>query len=350
MKIFADLHHGELYHSLHLLFEKRLGFELYRPVGMEWYHEGYWHVFPHINTARQYLDLYSKSNPPKDVHGNELSPSARVNHSYSVEDGIHLVNDPTKDDFDHKAITLDKFKSIKFDIIIASMPGHIAPFQKLIKEFQPQAKLVFQIGNPGWPIPHDVHNVLCSTSPKNMGNKNSVCYHQEFDLDLFKYEPPTIHNEANSYIHWMTQIELLNQYKAGLPDWTFKTYGAGMEGHFQKTTNLAKAMIKSGWTWHMKELGDGFGHVLHNTYACGRPAIINTSYYHGMIGGELLEDKVTCIDLGKRTIEENLKVLQEYSDPEKHLALCENAYKRFSELVNYEEEGNLIKKFIERLR
>lgn len=42
MRVLADYHHHDLFESLAILFEDRLGWELYRPIGMEWFDEGYW--------------------------------------------------------------------------------------------------------------------------------------------------------------------------------------------------------------------------------------------------------------------------------------------------------------------
>ena len=56
MRIFADYHHGGLYHALHILFCERMGFELYRPIGFEWAERGYWKYSENPPTIAQYLD------------------------------------------------------------------------------------------------------------------------------------------------------------------------------------------------------------------------------------------------------------------------------------------------------
>ena len=42
IRILADFHHHALWESLRLVFEERFGWELYRPIGMDWFIEGYW--------------------------------------------------------------------------------------------------------------------------------------------------------------------------------------------------------------------------------------------------------------------------------------------------------------------
>ena len=41
--VFADYHHSGLYRSFELLFEKRLGGTLFKPIGWDWWNQGYWH-------------------------------------------------------------------------------------------------------------------------------------------------------------------------------------------------------------------------------------------------------------------------------------------------------------------
>jgi len=146
MKVFADFHHIGLYHSLQMLFEGRLGWQVYRPIGTDWYSNGYWKVYPHINVVNQYLGF--NNSVPLDVRGDpvdklhgidtwlnryycEQSPGV-----YSVEDTIHL------DRIDHRAMTLDVFKDTDFDIILASIPEHIEPFKKLISVFSSKTILI----------------------------------------------------------------------------------------------------------------------------------------------------------------------------------------------------------------
>ena len=70
-KIYSDCHHEHLYESLRILFEDRLGYELYRAIGLEWYHEKFWNVYPHPATAQQYLGLHQGTpyivNPDDDT-------------------------------------------------------------------------------------------------------------------------------------------------------------------------------------------------------------------------------------------------------------------------------------------
>lgn len=349
MLVFCDLHHADLYYSLQLLFEKRLGFEMYRPIGLEWHSEGFWNVYPHPATANQFLSLDQAIIPPKDVHGNNLPMKDQFNRYYRYEDGIYYIYDTTKNKI-QRGITLDKFKSMNFDIIISSMPQHVEPFNRLISQFQPHAKHIFQVGNQ-WDMRLNVKNILASTSASVApSNVNMVFYHQEFDLDVFRYQPPTVHKEVDSYIHYMKETELMSQFASLCSDWIFRTHGAGMSDAFNKTQDIATQMMNSAWTWHVKPGGDGYGHILHNSFACGRPLIIKKAYYRGQSAEPLLEDLVTCIDLSCRSTQESCSILQQVCDPEKHTRLCENTYNRFRDVVNFDEEEVKIRKFLENLQ
>lgn len=352
MRVLADLHHAELYYSLQLLFEKRLGWELYRPIGIDWYEQGYWHVFPHLNTANQFLGLNQAIEIPKDFRGNPLPRGFCINEEYIFEDGIYYVKDPTKNKV-NRGITLEKFKEMDFDILISSIPQHIEPFNKLIRKFQPRAKHVFQVGNSWGHLP-GIKNVLASTSRFAVPAGLNICfYHQEFDLEMFRYQSPDPSSQKKicSYIHYMKGMDLFAQYAHKLPKFQFLTYGAGMLDSLMETQLLADQMRNSTFTWHYKPEGDGFGHVIHNTFAVGRPSLVWKPHYAGRLAETLMVDGQTCLDLSCRNFEANIRAISRASEPAEHARMCKAAKKRFDSIVNFDDQfENQIKPFLERLR
>jgi hypothetical protein len=62
-RIFCDYHHSGLLRSLIMLFEDRFGFDIYRPVSLDWYNEGFWRIWPSVDTANQYLSLDQEYRP-----------------------------------------------------------------------------------------------------------------------------------------------------------------------------------------------------------------------------------------------------------------------------------------------
>jgi len=348
MKVFCDLHHADLYYSLQLLFEKRFGWEMYRPIGLEWQQQGFWKIYDHPATANQFLGLNQAIVPPQDVHGNYLEGRDVLNANYRFEDGIYYVKDPAHQKI-QRAITLDKFKEMKFDILISSIPDHIGPFNKLIGLYHPQAKHIFQVGNAWGHLP-GVKNILSSTASFDVPPGINICFcHQEFDLDIFEYVPPPAHNIISSYVHYMQHPQILNQYRSLLPEFNITTYGAGMDQVLHGTQNVANQIKSSSWTWHYKPGGDGYGHSIHTSYACGRPALIWGSQYQGKLAADLFIHQQTCIDMSLNPPEINVQLIREWSQPEQHKLMCQNAYNRFKEVIDFNKEEIKIRKFIEGL-
>ena len=349
LRCFCDLHHADLYYSLQLLFEKRLGAELYRPIGLEWREQGFWNVYDHPATAQQFLGLDQAINIPKDVHGNYLPEGQQLNLNYRFEDGIYYVHDPSHNKI-QRAITLDKFRNLKFDIIISSIPDHIAPYNKLIQLYQPQAKHIFQVGN-AWGHQPGVKNILSSTAPFGVPPDINICfYHQEFDLNVFKYTVPTVHNVIGSYVHCMPQPELLSQYRSLLPEFSIISYGAGMDSVLHGSHSVAEKMRNSSWTYHFKPGGDGFGHSVISSYACGRPALVWRNQYQGKLADSLFSHEQTCIDMSLNRPEVNAQLIRKWSEPELHKTMCQNAYNRFREMVDFDAEEQKIRSFLSQLK
>ncbi len=108
-------------------------------------------------------------------------------------------------------------------------------------------------------------------------------------------------------------------------------------------------MSQSGWVWHIKPGGDGFGHVIHNWFACGRPVITNFSDYQDKLAGQLLQDGKTAINLEATGFEQSINRILYYSIPENHRQICKDAYQRFKEIVDFDKEENEIRKFLEKV-
>jgi glycosyltransferase involved in cell wall biosynthesis len=344
MNIFADEHHVTLYKSLHLLFENRLGHNLFRPVGVEWFDEGFWKIAEpygnHPATIKQYLSLapedqiYYWGTPPLNIVNKE-------------KDGYYEVK---VDGYVQKAVTLEQFKNMKFDIIIATIPAHIEPYKKLIKLYQPQAKFIFQEGNCWHMDRSQAPNLLSSTKKYNT-DSNALFYHQEFDLNDFSFESARRYNRITNLVHlFRGSPEALtwDKYKQALPEYEWRMHGIeGDDGVIQEC--LAETIKDTTFLWHLKIEGDGFGHVIHNAFACGRPPIVRKRYYEDKLAGELMEDLVTCVDLDKRSFEDNIKVIKEYSQPDKYDQMSKNAYNRFKEIVDYDKEQKQIEEFLKGL-
>ena len=331
-RVFCDYHHGDLFHSLHLLFEKRLGWELYRPIGTEWATKGIWQYSQLPGTVNQYLGMQQAT---KEENGYYLCPD--INHKTV-----------------HKAITFQQFLDMDIDIIIPSVANHEISFYQLQKRYKPKAKLIRQCGNVE-AVDYRFHkNIMVSTKAYPVPDDvNAVFYHQEFDTRIFSFFPKVDSNQITSLMNCVphsADYPLWGLYKEKLPDFDFKMHGIlGDNGVISGLENIAKEIQGSKFIWHLKAQGDGFGHVQFNAASCGRPIITKRGYYADKLGGKLLIDGETCIDLEQHSMEDNIKLLIKYAQPEKHEQMCHNMHNRFKDTVNFEEDFAKIKRFLERL-
>lgn len=339
MNVFADLHHGDLFYSLQLLFERRLGWKLYRPIGMEWFTNGYWKIgdpYPNpADTARQYLSIEDRDWHPKEFLNADVID---LDGMYSVFDPVHGVY--------QRAITFDHFRQMQFDIVISSIPAHEEPFSELIARYQPHALHIAQIGNIGQET--HVSHVLASTAPHpSFSDKQVVYYHQEFDTDVYEYVPPTSSHRITSFVNLHPEKEIYEMLKSALPEMEFRAYGEGCpDGNISGAENIAQIMQESGFGLHLKPGGDGYGHVIHNWIACGRPVIVDMSHYRGKIAEPLLIHGETCIDVSQG-FASAIEMIRSWSqDPIRHQQACEATAVRFGNHVSFYEESGQIKETI----
>lgn len=333
MNVFADLHHGDLYHSLRILFERRLGGNLFRPIGLDWYKKGFWKYSENMPTVRQYLDI----------------PANAI-----IKDDCVLVPDTNHHDI-YKCLTFEQFLKTDIDIVVASVFQHEEPYSRLIKNHKPKAKLIRQAGNT-----HDIvdpnisKNIMASCYLDNVPpDINLLVYHQEFSENVFKYTTPCDFGSIKNFMNCLPDSRdfyLWPRYKSELSNFNFKMFGIlGDDGIIGTVDEIAREMRNSAFIWHVKRGGDGFGHVIHNAFACGRPIITNASDYKNCLAEALLEDGVTCIDLEKRSFEENIKMIRYWSRQDRHEEMCLNVYERFKKYVNFNKEFEVIKKFLDNL-
>ena len=334
MKVFADFHHDDLYHSFHLLFEKRLEWELYCPCGPEWYTKGWWNY----------------SIEPRIVHKILVEKEYR-----DTGKGYSLVENPCHER-KMKALTFDQFKEMKFDILISSVDRHSFLYSELQRKFQPRAKLIQHVGNEWHDVDFEgIENFMVScVGYKLPAGANVIFYHQEFDLDLFSFEPGDPKDPIKSFVNYLPDLKdwrLFQRYEKALPEWEWKSHGLSCrDGDVRPLKKLVEEMKASSFFFHAKSYGDGFGHIIHNAFALGRPPIIRGKWYKGKFAEPLIQDGATCIDLDKHSFEENCALIRSAANPERYKEISRNAQKRFNEIVDYDAEFERIKSFLEDLR
>lgn len=320
MNILVDKHHESLFQSLILLFEKRLHWTLYTQAGMDWYHQKLWEVYPHPSTAEQYL-----------------------------------LREVEKD----HGITLEEFKNTKFDVLLCSIPQHVSIWLKLRDLYQPQAKLIMQIGN-AWIFNDDfpIKNIMASAKIPYLPRFNYIKYHQEFDLNIFKYGEPQLNKNIYSFINCLNTADLFKKdwqffqrLEYLMSDWNFKSYGGQCrDGVVNWNNEIADKMRESFFVYHCKSGGDGFGHVIHNAAAVGRPLIIRKSDYKRKLAEPLLIDGETCLIIDDKDPEEIANLLKLiYNNLNIYQEMCQNVLNTFRRNVNFDEEFDDIQIFLANL-
>ena len=346
MRVFTDFHHSSLMRSLVLLFEGRLDAKIYRPIGLEWFNEGFWAVYNHPDTVKQFLSLDQAFQP--------VDGTPPLNTLLEEQDGVYHVYDPGMKT-SHKACTLDFFKNNQFDYVVASIPQHVPLYERLIAQYQPNAKLIVQMGN-NWNIDrYKGYNVLASIAPQPT-RANACFYHQEFDLNIFHDTPVQPTRKVYSFINvieqmgiaWSDYKDLKRMLERG--GWEVRAYGGQCpDGSMEGPDQLASKMREAAFIFHVKPGGDGFGHIIHNAYAVGRPIITRPSHYRGQLAEQLLVPG-TFIDLDRYSGPEVKNILTRLIyDPDSLEQMGKAAAQRFDDVVNYEKEARGIKQWLSSL-
>ena len=339
MKVLADYHHHDLWESLELLFTDRLGWELYRPIGMDWFEQGYW-------------------NHERKWHGDAIARQYLQSWGSDADGLRHDTSHPGRY---HKLLTLDAARSAGIDIVISSLAHNHEGLARFASEVG--ATFGLQVGNvrfaaadmaeDRWDLAAFglVSGVMPVTPPKP-----HVVYHQEFALA--PYEPPPrvdplavasfvqcYPQDAPAYRWWQGTAERA-------PEFAWRVYGAYGEapldqyaaGNIGVCADVRTAMVESDIAWHAKRWSDGYGHVIHNWFAVGRPVFGFESYYRDQLAGPLWVDGLTSIDIGRRDPDEIVRELRAIAnDEEKHLRMSEATAARFREIVNFDEEEQAIR-------
>lgn len=307
-RVLIDYHHADLVESLHLLFADRFGWEVYVPVGLDWYEQDVWQfgkwAWGDDRLARQFLTRES------------------------------VERDSAHPDRLHNVVTFDEAVALDWDYVVASVPDNYAGYYDFAR--QAGAKFVIQCGNTNQPIAWELDPLVLNSSEMPLRGKG-VTYHQEFSLTDFAYAPAES-SIIGSFVNCMDRLPcymFLAEAMKVLPN-TFRIHGIdGIDGNVKPTKDVGTLMRSYGWGWHDKITGDGMGHVIHNWAAVGRPFIGHAGHYAGQMAGPLWEDGVTCIDLDRHSIGELPGLMAKADNVEMGRAIRD----RFDELVDFDEEA-----------
>jgi hypothetical protein len=338
VKVFTDLHHNDLYFSLHRLFEDRLGWELYRPTGLDWFYQGYWKIAEPYGNAMDTVGQYLNPGP--------VMPKPWIPGINYTDGDIYYMFDPVHEYY-HKAITIDTFKLIKFDLILSTIQAHDQPYLDLQRKFQPNAKVAAQMGNTGQKT--ILSNVMHSVPYNPRPGQNSVYCHQEIDPVFFGYTPPSTGlKNIYSVVNCFPYPELYNSFKSALPEVTMRAYGGGSpDGGLFGSKGVSAKMKEANIGWHLKPQG-GIGHSSMGWLSIGRAVITNMSQ-HRSWGGDavaLFEPGVTCIDIEAYSANDCCSEIRRWLEPDENLRHSELAHRRFADVINYDDDETKVRNFL----
>lgn len=347
MKVLIDYHHADLWESWNLLLGDRFGWDIYAPHGMEWFDQGFWN-FERIAlgdaVARQYLV--------------GIWPNA-----VEWEPGIWTQADKTHPGRFIRGIDLAAALETKWDIVIATVPDNEDGLSRIAR--MTGAKYGVQIGNQ-WQMTDwgEADFGLVSATLDVEPTKPYVTYRQPFSLEDFRYEPPPrgepfriasavqgLAENPRAYAEFLEYAREDPSFAWGI----FGSYGSHPVdefawGNLPTTPAVAAGMRSVDVAWHTKEWSDGYGHVIHNWFASGRPVVGREFYYVDKLAGPLWVDGVTSIDIGSRSVDEVRAVLRRFrEDEDYHLGFCERATARFHEIVNFDAEAELVRDLFARV-
>ena len=353
MKILADLHHADLAESLELLAD-RWGWELYFPMGMEWFDNWYWsfeRAFHGDAVARQYLE------------GVWPDPILVGDHFEQV--------DPVHPGRIRKGVTLEQASAPRWDVVLCTLTHNERGFAKFAGEWGAtygiQVGNVGQIGNverdgAGW---GKTRFVLASTTLTDYGGQPisvpvpHLVYRQEFSLSDFR-PAWTEGKDVASFVQCFAENKDFYsdflRIARDTPDLDWKVYGnygsapldEYAQGNLNTTPDVAEAMKRSRIAWHAKWWSDGYGHVIHNLFATGRPVVGPLAYYADKLAGPLIEHGVTAFDVSRLSYEETQAVLRRLRDDDDYWQqISSQAATRFHETVDFDEDAERVKALLE---
>lgn len=352
MNVLCDYHHGELYESLRKVFEDRLGGKLYRPIGREWYDEGYWKISSNEETIDQFLDYrFSTSGSISGTFIEDAKEIEERGHINYFKEVLSIFDNPP-----HNTITLKAAKEFSWDIIIATFPSHYSIMLDFQKKFCPKAKYVIQFGNVVYPsyVPKGIQNALNSTGIVHNEIPHCLDYYQEFDTSCLNLQTPENDGKfitcflINNGGHKGEEYRKLQSLLSG---WTFKEYGAlNKDGNIHSYKNQCQEIRRAAFLWHVKLSGDGYGYNLYRSLYAGKPVILNyeTAYSeHRLTKLGLLKDGETIINYDGKTLEQIASSLETMRN--NFSFHSEEISRKMREIVNFDREEQNIRKFIETL-
>ncbi len=345
IRVLTDAIHADLWESMRLLFEGRFGWELYAPHGLEWFTEGIWAFEKAAHgdaVARQFLQPWSDDVEAWDV----ATATGHTRRADTTHPGQTI-----------KRVTLQQARDLRPDLIVSTLAENDLGWARFARDIG--AHFGVQVGNQGqgcaWGAAEFA--LISATTPGFTPWMPHVTYHQEFDLGLFDAETErALPDRVGTWVQCCTTAPGYDRFRelaarTGL-DWRW--YGHCGEpdeyhgGNMPSTPEVAARMHEARIAWHWKEWSDGYGHVIHDLAAIGRPLLVTSGYYADKLAAPLLMEGVTSWDIRRHTTSElEVIVARLVSDDDHWRRVCEDSSARFRSVVSFDDEADQIRAMLD---
>lgn len=328
-RVLLDRHHADLYYGLQRLFEDRLGWQAFAPIGLDWYTEGYW--------------AFDVPNDPGALARQYLAADAKYRE---IEPGLYLTFDPGHPERPLWHVTLARARGMGWDAVMPSVQQNQPGYHRFATETG--AAYLYHVGNARQQVEWGLDPLALVAAEAPIVGRGLIVG-EELDSDTtFRYREPVTSRTITSFVNLAPRIaEVWPVFLAAqqlLPDFTFYSFGHDCpDGNLQPVQAIAETMTRAGWGWHDKPTGDGFGHVIHAWAAVGRPLIGRGQFYAGQRAAALWEDGVTCIDLSCHELGEAADLIRAISaDSERHAQMCRATRARFDALCDWDRDARAV--------
>jgi hypothetical protein len=260
-------------------------------------------------------------------------------------------------------VSVEQARALGLDLVLATVDHDHEGLHRFASEAG--AHFGIHIGNVRWDITQDRWDLaelaLVSTALPFTPPVPHVTVRQEFSLVDFRPAPPprrdpfVVSSFVNCFAENTSAYTHFRAVASKAPEHDWRVYGAYgsvfpdeyAAGNLGVCADVGAAMRASDVIWHTKAWSDGFGHVIHNAFAIGRPVLGIASYYVNQLAGPLWVEGVTSFDIGGRSPEETLSLVARLRDDEDlHLRVCEDSAARFRDIVDFRAEAEDVRRLL----
>ena len=344
MRVLLDAIHADLLESLRLL-SGRLGWEMYTPIGMEWYEAGIWRFERERlgdQVAKQFLTPW-----PDD--------------EYWLDSGCSVRRPASHPKTTIRMVTMEQARALKPDVIISTLAENDLGWATFAREVG--AHFGVQVGNQGAEVQWGAAEfaLLSVTTPGFTPWKPHVYYRQEFSLTDFAADGGA-GADAEPWV--MTRVQCATQTpehamfrelaeRTGLK-WTWHGHCGEPDEHYggnaHTTAEVAAEMHRARIAWHAKRWSDGYGHVIHNWAAIGRPMLVTADYYADKLAAPLFVEGKTSFNLEKHSVNELQAIVMRLAvDDDYWRRICQDTAIRFREVVDFDAEAEAIRTMMDKV-